>query len=41
MFKDLNGIFVCSSNVVNEYWITVKYSGIAVLKASPTAIFLY
>ena len=32
MLKHLNSLFIFNSNVVNEYWITVKWSGISVLK---------
>ena len=31
MLKHLTAYFVSDSNFVNEYWITVKYSGIVVL----------
>ena len=32
MLKDLTAYFDCNSNVVSEYWITVKESGIVGLK---------
>ena len=32
MLKHLNSLCIFNSNVVNEYWITVKWSGISVLK---------
>ena len=32
MLKHLNSLCISNSNVINEYWITVKWSGISVLK---------